>query len=81
MLKELREKNPVVDGRRKHKHFQWLTGDVGHPKLRSHLDGVLALMRVSDTRTQFEKLLNKAFPMYETTELGLEIEVRPRGKR
>ena len=81
VLKELREKNPVVDGRRKHKLFQWLSGEVGHPKLKSHLDGVCALMRVSDTRQQFEKLLDKAYPMYETTELGLEIELKPRTKK
>lgn len=76
VLKELRSKNPVVDGRRKHKMFQWLTGDVGHPKLRSHIDGVLALMRISDDWKQFKQFLKKAYPAYETTELGLEIQLK-----
>lgn len=75
VLKELREKNPVVDGRRKHKHFQWLTGDVGDPKLRSHIDGVLPLMRISDGWDEFKKHLNKAYPKHETTDLGFDVEV------
>jgi len=74
VLKTLREKNPVVDGRRKAKHFQWLTGDVGDPKLRSHIDGVLPLMRISESWDQFKKFLNKAYPIIETTELGFDIE-------
>jgi hypothetical protein len=76
VLEQLRQKNPIVDGRRKHTHFQWLTGDIGHPKLRSHLDGVLALMRVSDTWDEFTKLVKKAYPIIETTELGMEIELK-----
>ena len=76
VLEQLRERNPVVDGRRKHTHFQWLTGEIGHPKLRSHIDGVLALMRVSDTWEQFTALVKKAYPIIETTELGMEIELR-----
>ena len=78
VLQELRMKNPAVDGRRKNKLFQWLTGDVGHPKLRSHIDGILPLMRVSDNWLQFKRLLKKAFPIAETTELGLEVEVKER---
>ena len=76
VLQELREKNPVVDGRRKHRFFQWLTGEVGHPKLRSHIDGVLALMRISDSWPQFKQFLNKAFKKYDKAELGFDIEVR-----
>lgn len=74
VLAELRKKNPTVDGRRKTKHFQWLTGDVGHPKLRSHIDGVLALMRASGSFEEFKKLLNNSFPLKEEADLGFEIE-------
>jgi hypothetical protein len=74
VLDELRKKNPVVDGRRKSKMFQWLTGDVGHPKLRSHIDGVLPLMRISEDWNQFKKFLSKAYPIIETTELGFSVE-------
>lgn len=36
---ELQRINPVVSpkGRRKHKHFQWLTENIGNPKLLHHL--------------------------------------------
>ena len=75
VLDELRKKNPIIDGRRKSKHFQWLTGDVGDPKLRSHIDGVLPLMRISDNWDEFKKHLNKAYKIHVTTELGFDTEV------
>jgi hypothetical protein len=51
-------------GRLKHKLFQRLTADVGHPKLREHLAGVVALMRASDTWEQFIRSLDRALPKY-----------------
>jgi len=76
VLERLKEKNPVVDGRRKSKMFQWLTGEVGDPKLRSHIDGVMAIMRISDDWPQFRQFLKKAYPKYETTELGFDLELK-----
>lgn len=35
--KELDEKNPRENGRRRNKHHQWLTEDVGNPRLLHHL--------------------------------------------
>lgn len=75
VLDDLKKKNPAVDGRRKNKHFQWLTGEVGHPKLRSHIDGVLPLMRISNNWDTFKKFLSKAYPVHITTDLGFETEV------
>lgn len=34
---ELRRRNPVVNGRRKHRHHQFLTETVGNPRLLHHL--------------------------------------------
>jgi len=66
VLAELRAKNPAVDdGRRKHKHFQWLTGETGHPKLLQHLASVIALMKASDSWEGFKKLLDRALPPYK----------------
>jgi hypothetical protein len=65
VLKELKRINPPDErGQRKHKHHQWLTPDVGHPKLRDHLNGVLALMRASNTWKDFKKLLDRALPRH-----------------
>ncbi|MGA7565156.1 MAG: P63C domain-containing protein, partial [Terriglobales bacterium] len=41
-------------GRLKHKLFQRLTHDVGHPKLREHLASVTTLMKASDSWDQFK---------------------------
>lgn len=63
VLEELKKKNPTTEkGYRKNKHHQWLTPDIGHPKLRDHLNAVLALMRASPTWDMFKRLLNRAFP-------------------
>jgi len=63
VLKELEKKNPVDErGRRKSKHHQWLTADVGDPALAQHLHAVIALMRVSTSWDQFIDLLDRAFP-------------------
>jgi hypothetical protein len=75
VLDELRKKSPVVDGRRKHKLYRWLTGDVGHPKLLAHLEGVKIIMRESETWEGFLQKLNKHYPIIETTELGFQVQV------
>lgn len=73
--KELQAKNPVVDGRRKHKMFQWLTGEIGHPKLLAHIEGVKTAMKLSDTWDEFLVKLNRLYPVYADTELGFAVEV------
>lgn len=63
ILTELQERNPKDErGRRKAKHHQWLTEDVGHPALAQHLYAVIGLMRISKTWTGFMTNLNLAFP-------------------
>jgi len=65
VLKELKRKNPRDDkGRRKHKHFQYLTEDIGNPRLREHLWAVIGLMRASSNWRNFYSLLNRAFPKH-----------------
>ncbi len=73
VLDELRGKNPTDEkGRRRHRHFQWLTEDVGDPRLREHLSAVIALMKASSTWDQFMRAMNRALPRYgETIELAL----------
>ncbi len=51
-------------GRTKHRYFQRLTEDVGHPRLREHLTAVIALMRASTRWDQFYRMLQRAFPKY-----------------
>lgn len=67
VLDELRDRNPVVNtGRRKHKHHQLLTQDVGHPKLREHLAGIISTLRAAKALRlgwkELEKLMDKTTP-------------------
>jgi hypothetical protein len=65
LTEELRNKNPAVDGgRRPHKHHQWFNTERGHPKLKEHISGVLALLRASPDWTAFRRGLDLAFPRF-----------------
>lgn len=65
VLEELKKLNPKNEkGRRKHKHFQWLTENVGHPRLREHLTAVIALMKASTKWGQFYRMIQRALPKH-----------------
>lgn len=74
ILAELETRNPRDEyGRRRRKHHQWLTEDVGHPALAQHLHAVIGFMRASSTWDQFYRLMNRAFPKRgRTLELPLD---------
>ncbi len=75
ILVELEKKNPIDMGRRRAKHHQWLTEDVGHPALAQHLHAVVTLMRVSKTWAQFKLMLDQAHPKRgDTLQLPLMLE-------
>ncbi len=62
---ELEKRNPKLpSGKRAHKHFQHLTPDLGHPKLREHLASVITLMKVAPNWRRFMEMLNRALPKY-----------------
>jgi len=63
VLKKLKKRNPVVPEtkRRKWKHFQFLSDDIGQPDLRDHLLQLIAIMRASSNWRIFERLYKRAF--------------------
>ena len=62
---ELRKRNPRTEsGHRRAKHHQWLTHDLGHNALQSHLIGVMALMRASPNWDYFKRNLARAYPKH-----------------
>lgn len=64
ILEELHRINPPTDsGKRKSKHHQWFTDDIGHPSLSHHLYASITLMKVSQEWGQFYRTLKKAFPV------------------
>lgn len=64
VLPKLRELNPTTEnGRRRHKHHQYLTVDTGLPHLDGQINSVVALMRAaSGDKALFERLLANAYP-------------------
>lgn len=66
VLAELEKLNPLEDGRRKVKHHQFLTPDVGHPALQAHLQGVMALLRASTSWEGAKRMVQRAYPKINT---------------
>jgi hypothetical protein len=62
VLDELKRKNPAVDGRRRHKHHQYLTEDIGDDNLEKQITADIALMRASNNWDGFVRLLDRAYP-------------------
>ena len=74
VLAELKRVTPKGEtGRPKHRYFQWLTNNVGYPKLREHLGAVVAMMQLSDNYHDFLAKLDRLRPRYgETIALPLD---------
>ena len=79
VLDELQIRNPVQrSGRRKHKHHQFLTEDLGIPELEEHLAVVIALMQASPDWVTFLRFLDRAKPKREGgTNLDFNLEGLP----
>ncbi|WP_154827079.1 P63C domain-containing protein [Clostridium butyricum] len=70
---ELQRVNPTVKpGRRKHKHHQFLTEDIGNDNLKNHLLKVITLMQASKDWRDFNILFNRAFNIPQQLELDYE---------
>lgn len=70
VLVELQRLNPKDDkGNRKVRHHQFLTQDIGHPRLAEHLYATMAFMRSAATWEQFHRSMQRAFPKINTTGL------------
>ncbi len=68
VLDELRRITPKdVKGRRRHRYFQRLTKDIGHPALREHIASVVTLMKASTSWRRFYAMLNRALPKWDST--------------
>jgi|SRR5271166_1413791 len=76
IIDELERKNPSESGKRRAKHHQWLTEDVGHPALAQHLHAAITLMRISTNWAQFKLFLDQSHPKRgDTMQLPLMIDI------
>lgn len=64
VLKELEKRNPKFNGRRKHRHHQFLTKDYGCPALANHIEKVITIMRIFDENQHelFMEAIDKTLP-------------------
>lgn len=76
LLQELEIKNPKnAKGYREKKHFQFLTDEVGEPRLREFFGGLIALAKASTTWRKYYAMVNRAYPKYnETPELPFPLD-------
>ena len=74
LLAELKHLNPKDEhGKRKAKNQQWLTEDIGHPALQTHLSILIAFMKASPNWGAFVRMVERAFPKIgDTIPLALE---------
>jgi hypothetical protein len=80
VLDELKKVNPrnEATGRRRHKHFRWLTNNIGYPKLREHLGAVIATMKLSGDWHDFKAKLDKHYPpLGRPTQMSLDLGNEP----
>lgn len=77
VLEELQRLNPVGDnGRRAHKHHQHVTEGTGNSALDRQIATVTTLLRISDTKSQFKDLFDRAYPPLQPR-LPLVIDAGP----
>jgi hypothetical protein len=77
VLRELQRLTPKDEkGRRKHKYFQRLTEDIGHPRLRELLASEITLMRIFDDGQwdSFMQAITRAIPIYGDLPLFDELD-------
>jgi hypothetical protein len=76
VLEEIQRKNPAVNGRRKNKNYQWLTQDVGHPKVLQLLGSVCTIMDFADgDKERFWELLDRRHPKFKELPLFKDIDL------
>lgn len=70
LLPEL--KKAASRAERKSKLHQWLTHEIGHPKLKEHLASLISVMKLSKTSADFLNNVNITHPRYgDTLQLDL----------
>lgn len=62
LLPEL--KKAASKAEKKAKLHQWLTHELGHPRLREHLASIVTLLKISRTPEQFKQLVDQVHPRF-----------------
>lgn len=68
ILNQLKTRNPKNEtGHREYKHFQFLTDDIGEPRLREFFGGLIALSKATSNWRKYIEMVNRAYPRYGDT--------------
>ena len=67
ILDELETRNPNTEGRRRNKHHQWLSDEVGHPRSAQHLFAVIVLIHAARNWNDFKFLIDQTLTKKGTT--------------
>ncbi len=63
LMAQLERRNPKNDkGHREFKHFQFLTDEVGEPKLREFFGGLVALAKANTSWRKYIEMVNMVYP-------------------
>ena len=65
LLPEL--KKAASKAERKAKLHQWLTGEMGHPKLKEHLASIITTQRLANTPTEWMSMVDRVHPQLGKT--------------
>ena len=65
LLPEL--KKAASKAERKARLHQWLSSDIGHPKLREHLASIITLLKLAKTPRDFQDLVDRIHPRFGDT--------------
>jgi hypothetical protein len=57
-------KKAASKAERKSKLHQWLTNDIGHPKLREHLASIITILKLSNTPKEFKDNVDRIHTRY-----------------
>ena len=75
VYEEIKRKNPANEkGLRRHKNFQWLSGDIGNEHLKRQVIETTTIMKVSRNKRHFKKNFTLAFSPREGSQLELQAD-------
>lgn len=75
VLDEIRRLNPKnARGNRNHRHHQFLTVDTGNVQLDKQISTVTTLMRIAESKNEFEDLFDRAFADQQKLPLVVEVD-------
>lgn len=73
VLEELKKVNPIIEsGKRRRKHHQHLTQEIGIPHLQQHLTKLITVMQLSDGIEDFKDNFQRVFRKINQLKLNLD---------